>query len=135
MYLSILNNEKKHLFLELEIYMSKIDGDFSNKEKVIIDTHCMEMHIDNNNYECEFPLDYILSKMANECSKQEKHIIFLEMAGTVLADDVYHSSEKKLIEKLADVLEISATEIDLVFSLIKNLKDIYKGCSRFVKEA
>ena len=29
MYLSMLDNEKKHLFLELEIYMSKIDGDFS----------------------------------------------------------------------------------------------------------
>lgn len=135
MYLSMLSNEKKHLFLELETYMSKIDGDFSDEEKTIIDTHCMEMHIDNNNYECELPLDSVMSKISNECSKQEKHILFLELVATVLADNVYHESEKKLIDRLADILEISEEETNLVFTLIKNLKDAYEGFAKFIKGA
>ena len=32
MYLSMLNTEQKHLFLDLELYMSKVDGDFSEEE-------------------------------------------------------------------------------------------------------
>ena len=53
MYLSMLSDTNKRLFLNLEIYLSKVDSDFSENERIIIDAHCMEMHIDNNNYEAD----------------------------------------------------------------------------------
>ena len=133
MYLSLLSNDKKHLFLDLEIHMSKTDGDFSVEEKAIIDTHCIEMHIDNNSYECELPLEEVLSKISDEFTEQEKRIVFLELTATVLADNVYHTTEKVLVSKLADILRISEDESDVVLTLIKNLKDAYEGCAKFIK--
>ena len=88
MYLSMLNNEKKHLFLNLEIYLSSIDGDFSDEEKKIIDVHCIEMHIDNNNYEADMPLDEVLKKLKETLTHSEYRIVFLELAATIMADDV-----------------------------------------------
>ena len=88
MYLAMLDNEKRHLFLDLELYISKIDGDFSEQEKRVIDTHCIEMHIDNNNYESETSYDEMMSRLSETFSKQEKRIVFIELLATVLADDL-----------------------------------------------
>lgn len=130
----MLSNEKRHLFLELEIYMSRIDGDFSDEEKMIIDTHCIEMHIDNNDYECEFPLDIVLSKISSEFTTKEKHIAFLELVATVLADNAFHKSEQILIDRLSDLFSISDTEVKTSIDLIKKMKEAYEGCADFVKE-
>ncbi len=62
MYLARLGLEQKHMFLDLELYLSRIDGEFSDEEKQIIDAHCMEMHIDNNQYECELPYKELVLK-------------------------------------------------------------------------
>lgn len=134
MYLAMLDNEKRHLFLELEIYMSKIDSDFSVEERRIIDTHCMEMRIDNNDYECELPMELVLSRINKECDDREKRIIFLELAATVLADNVYHETEKELIEKLAQVCALPSGKPAEVIGLIKRLKAVYEDCASFVGE-
>jgi len=132
MYLSQLNLEKKHLFLDLELYISKTDGDFSDGERAIIDSHCIEMQIDNNNYTCELPLDEVISMLSSKCSVQEKHIVFLELAATVLADEVYRTSEKQLMKRLAETLDISCEDTAQAFTLIRKMKDAYEGCAQFV---
>ncbi len=133
MYLSMLSNEKKHLFLDLELHMSNVDEDFSDFEKAIIEAHCIEMRIDNYNYECEFSLEDIIQKIESEFTKKEKRIIFFELMATVLADGVYHDSEKRLIERLSSILEIGTIEVTRVFDLINDLKIAYEGCAKFVK--
>ena len=100
MYLAMLSNEKKHLFLNLEIYLSKVDSDFSAAEKRIIDAHCIEMHIDNNGYEADMSQSDIFEGL-KEFTKQESKIVFLELVGTIMADNVYHIEEKALVKKLA----------------------------------
>lgn len=134
MYLSVLNNEKKHLFLELEIYMAKTDGDFSQNEKNIIDAHCMEMHIDNNNYECNNSFDSILSELSKKCNSTEKRIIFFELAATVLADEIYDNSEKIMIGKLSEIFGISDADSQEAFNLINDMKSVYKRCANFINE-
>ena len=89
---------QKHLFLDLELYMSKVDGDFSEEEKNIINAHCMEMRIDNNNYESEVAIDELVTAIKEKFTHKEKHILFLELTATVLADGVYHEAEKELME-------------------------------------
>lgn len=96
MYLAMLNNEKKHLFLNLEIYLSRIDGDFSVEEKRIIDVHCIEMHIDNNNYEADMSLDDVFHKLKETLTHTECKIVYLELVATILADDEYHKEEERI---------------------------------------
>lgn len=132
MYLSKLSNEKKHLFLDLELYLSKSDGEFSKQEKQIIDTHCLEMRIDCNKYHCELPLDEVYKRL-EECTPEEQHIIFIEMLATVIADEVYHDEEKKIVETLAEILKINSNEIEQAFSIIYNLKKTYEELGNFVR--
>lgn len=133
MYLSMLSNEKKHLFLNLEIYMSKIDGDFSDGEKQIIDVHCMEMHIDNNNYEADMPQDEVLRQLKETLTYNERRIVFLELVATIMADDVYDEKEEKLSSRLADLFEIDDEGVKEAFSIIKDMKSVYERCSDYIK--
>lgn len=133
MYLSMLNNEKRHLFLNLEIYMSKIDGEFSDEEKQIIDVHCMEMHIDNNDYEAEMPQDEVLKQLKEKLTHKEQRIVFLEIIATILADNVYHAMEETLISRMANLLGIDAEGIEDAISIIKDMKSVYKRCADYIK--
>ncbi|MBQ7973228.1 MAG: TerB family tellurite resistance protein [Lachnospiraceae bacterium] len=134
MYLSLLNREQKSLFLELELYMSKIDSNFSEEEKIIINTHCLEMHIDNNNYECTMPLDLVISRIQKEFGDKEKRIVFLELVATIMADNVYHDAEKELLNKLQELLEFDSASTKIVFDIINSIKESYKKCAHFVME-
>lgn len=131
MYLSVLDLETKHLFLDLELYISKTDGEFNDLEKQIIDTHCIEMHIDNNNYQCELPLSVVYEKLG-KCTEEEKRIIFIEMLAVVLADKVYHQSEKILVDRLANVLKIKDEDVKKAFVAVEEMKEAYVKFSNFV---
>lgn len=131
MYLSVLDLETKHLFLDLELYISKTDGEFNDLEKQIIDTHCIEMHIDNNNYQCELPLSVVYEKL-EKCTEEEKRIIFIELLAVVLADKVYHQSEKILVDRLANVLRIKDEDVKKAFAAVEEMKEVYVKFSNFV---
>ena len=132
MYLSLLDFEKKQLFLELETYMAKIDGEFTDDEKTIIDIHCNEMKIDNNDYICKLDLDTVIDEIKTKFSAKEKKIVFLELAVTVLADGVYTDSEKELISKLSTILDIKKSDIDEALDIAEKLKMEYERCAAFV---
>lgn len=132
MYLSMLSDTNKRLFFNLEIYLSKVDSDFSENERIIIDAHCMEMHIDNNNYEADMSQSEIFEGL-KALTKQESKIVFLELVGTIMADNVYHVEEKALVNKLAEALKLEENDISLVFSIITDMKNVYERCAEYVK--
>lgn len=133
MYLSMLSNEKKHLFLNLEIYMFRENNVFSDEEKQIIDAYCMEMHIDNNNYEADMPKDDVFSQLKDTLTLQEKKIVFLEFVGSVMADDKFIAEEKTLVDKLAVLFELTEDEVQVAFSIISDLKTTYERCADYIQ--
>ena len=132
MYLSMLSDTNKRLFLNLEIYLSKVDSDFSENERIIIDAHCIEMHIDNNNYEADMSQSEIFEGL-KALTKQESKIVFLELVGTIMADNVYHVEERALVNKLAEALKLEENDISLVFSIIADMKNVYERCAEYIK--
>ena len=132
MYLSMLSSEKKRLFLNLEIYFSKVDSDFSDAEKTIIDSHCIEMHIDNNNYDVDMTQSEVFDGL-KELTHQESKVVFLELVGTIMADNVYHVEEKALVKKLAEILGMTEEDIDSAFSIIADMKNVYERCADYIK--
>ena len=132
MYLSMLDVEKKYLFRNLELIMSKVDGDFSPEEKALIDAHCIEMHIDNNNYEVQASLDQVISEIDSSLTSQEKSIFFLELVGTIMADNVYHNAERELADRLAHILEINQEKKDEAFNIINEMKSVYEKCANYI---
>ena len=112
--------------------MSKIDGEFSDSEKLIIDAHCMEMRIDKNDYECTMPLNELLGKLSEDCTPEEKRIIFVELLAVVMADNVYHNSEKTMIRQLKQCLDIRDAEEKEAIKLIAEMKKTYLGFHRLI---
>lgn len=134
MYLRNLDNEKKHLFLDLELLIANSDGNFDETEKAIIDYHCGEMHIDNNNYINELDFSEIMKRVKRDFSDEEKRIFFLELVAVVLADGKYHAEEKKIICKLSDTFGISEEKSGQAFQIINKLQEVYTDMNKFVKE-
>lgn len=134
MYLNLLTDEEKRLFLELEIYMSKEDSEFSAEEKDIIDAHCLEMHIDSYDYECTRPLINIISELSEKCTDSEKRIIFLELVAVVLADGLYHEAERAIIEQIKNYFGLNDNDEKEAFDIINALKNNYERCANFIKE-
>ena len=79
MYLVLLNNEKKELFLNLACRIAAADGNFSDEENAMIDGYCQEMNI---SFDYNRPLnttEKIVSDMNSICDLTEKRIIIFEI--------------------------------------------------------
>ena len=134
MYLNTLDIEKKHLFLDLELYMVKADGTFNDKEKAIINSHCLEMHIDNNHFQPETEWDELLSRVSNDLSDLDKRIFLLEIIGVLFADDEYSKEERSFLDVLTAELGISDDDKNTVLKVMAELKACYEACRDFVFE-
>lgn len=97
MYLVLLNNEKKELFLNLACRIAAVDGNFSDEENAMIDGYCQEMNI---SFDYNRPLnttEKIVSDMNSICDLTEKRIIIFEIIGLAMADGEYDVSERGVI--------------------------------------
>ncbi len=71
MFLRLLEEEEKVAFLQLAHYMARSDGDFSDKQKEIIETYCYEMGINDIDYdENSFSINVILDSIDNKTSQK-----------------------------------------------------------------
>lgn len=101
MYLSMLSTEKKELFLDLALTIVYADGDYSNEEKVVLESYCQEMNIDFERDKPTLPLNKLLDKIAKITNIQEKKIIVFESIGLSMADNDFDGNERKIIHLMS----------------------------------
>ena len=75
MYLTLLNQEEKMLFLELAYEIACADGIYSKEEKLIMDSYCKEMQIELKKEFIKMSMDEILEKIAEVSDDRSKKII------------------------------------------------------------
>lgn len=90
------------------------------------------MHIDNNNYDVDMTQSEVFDGL-RELTHQESKIVFLELVGTIMADNVYHVEEKALVKKMAEILGMTEEDIDSAFSIIADMKNVYERCADYIK--
>ena len=132
MFLFNLCNKEKHLFLDLEIYMSMVDGEFNDAEKKLIDLHALEMRVDHNHYTPEKSIDEVRSQ-AKQLDDKTKRIFFFELVSTVMSDGVYTLDEQKLIENIAIMFGLGAKDINDVFDSVNTLRRGYEKANSFIE--
>jgi len=100
MFLNQLSQEEKGAFLELAHHIARSDHDFSEDQKSIIAKYCMEMQMENIEYdENTFDIYTTLDKVKNERSRK---IVLLEIMALIYADDFLHEEERKVLEKILE---------------------------------
>ncbi|MCM1494133.1 MAG: hypothetical protein NC180_13070 [Muribaculaceae bacterium] len=123
MLLGQLSEKNKKLFLQLEMLLANIDGNFSASEKVLIEKHCREMGIDPADYNVNISLDETVNDIYENMSVKEKKIIFIELITLAVIDGVYDDKEKELVDSLRKMLgmpeEVGNQALQLVERLVK----------------
>lgn len=105
MYLGMLSSEEKKLFLQLAISIASVDGDYSDVEKAMINSYCLEMGVNNSveNYES---ISSIIERFNTISTEQIKRIVLFETIGLALSDRNYDKNEEKMITDIAKTFNI-----------------------------
>lgn len=132
MFLSLLNDKKKILFRELDLYTARTDGILHDKEKEIINFHCTEMQVENNDFKNELSFEEVIKEICSSFSSYEKRMIFLELYSIVMADEKYSRDEDSFIKELATSFDISNESMDTAFAALVDLKNAYTEIHKFL---
>lgn len=119
MFLNRLNFEEKQAFLHLAHHIANVDDEFSKEERNIIDKYCMEMQIDDIEYDPEnFDLEKVLGVFEEESHKK---IALLEVMALVWSDNKLHQAEEKVLDDMVKY-----------FRLNPNLAIVYKEWAKSI---
>ena len=105
MFLNRLIQEEKGAFLELAHHIARSDNDFSEDQKSIIAKYCMEMQMEDIEYNEEtFDIYTTLDKIKNPRSRK---VILLEIMALIYSDNFLHEEERKVLEKIIEEFELN----------------------------
>lgn len=105
MFLNRLEKEEKIAFLELAHYVARSDNDFSLSQKDIINNYCIEMQIENIDFdEKSFDIYNTLGKVTN---KKSQKIVLLEILALIYSDNFLHEEERKVLEKIIEEFNLN----------------------------
>lgn len=119
MYLAMLNEDQKSMFLSLALYLAKIDNDYSVQEQEIIQSYCDEMNIKTNQFVEFKSVNQLISMLDESCDMITKRIIVFEAIGLALIDQDYSDEEKKIIHLMSSYFGIEQGYLEECEQLIR----------------
>lgn len=108
MYLNLLKENQKKLFISLAYNLAFADGDYSDEEKNLINGYCQEMQIVFEENSIVESMDDIIDEILRCASEQEKKIFIFELIGLAMIDGDYDENERILIKKIEDKIQIES---------------------------
>lgn len=133
MLLYKLQDKNKQLFMELELLLVNVDGDYSESEKNLVQRHCKEMGIEPIEYDGDLKLDDILQKINEGMTVMEKKIIFIELITVAMIDGVYDNKERQFVDSLRKLLEIPEEVAEQAYGLVNKLVETSTSIENFVE--
>lgn len=119
MFLNRLTPNEKEAFLWLAHHCAHVDDELSNEEELVIAKYCMEMQMDDIEYdESQFDLKKALSSFTIE---NHKKIALLEIMALLYADDHLAKEEQEIINEMVEY-----------FDLNPNLATVYKEWAKSI---
>ena len=123
MFLNRLNEVEKTAFLELAHYIARSNHNFSKQEKDIIEKYCMEMQMDNIDFDkSNFDLSTTLAKIDNKTSQK---IVLLEIMALIYADNVIDEAEEMIIDQMIDSFRVNEAYKVIFASWSKSILNLY----------
>ncbi|MDY6232139.1 hypothetical protein [Peptostreptococcus porci] len=100
MYLALLTEREKIVFLGMAYNIATIDGDYSDAEKAMINGYCHELQCQFDENTMIKPMESLIQAIKVNSSEKTKKIFVFELIGLSLADVNYGSDERKLISQM-----------------------------------
>ena len=119
MFLEILKDEQKDLFLQLAVIAAKENAYVDEAEDALLTKFANEMNIAPKT-EATLSLDEVIDKLASSCDKREKKIVLFEAAGIMNSDGEYSDAEFDFLKKIAAKFEISEEELETMMGLVSD---------------
>ncbi len=131
MYLALLNDKEKELFLGLAYDIASADGNYSDAEKATIAGYCQEMLYDFDEKTMVKSVDSIIEEFKQTDSKTKKIVVF-EAMGLAMADGKYDSTEKEIIAKMEDKFGIDKSYHDCCEKMLNEYISFQNNLNRLV---
>ena len=77
--------------------LAESDGNYSDKERMLIESYCQEMKIAFNPSCIEMSEEFIIKNIRENSTEKIRKIIVFEAIGLVMADGKYDNQERALI--------------------------------------
>lgn len=131
MFLNLLQETNKDLFLKLCVHASLANDIFAEEEKEMIYAYCREMNISEHIPEDTSEFDKVVDSLAVQANYVEKNIIILEILGLVKTDGVYDEKEEEFMKKLIKRMKVKND----VLSKYNSLLEIYIAVCKELRAA
>lgn len=125
MFLHLLNNEQRELFLDLAIKATEANGVVEIEEKNMLKAFSLEMQIPFR-YTTKKTTDEILSRLSDITTEKEKKILAFELIGILLADGIYDEEEKTFMIQISERANISMDVIEKMINVLDEYRNIYE---------
>lgn len=112
MYLNLLKEKEKKLFIGIAHNLAVSDGDYSDKENIVINSYCQEMHILFDEKNVVKSVVDIAREIAENSSDKVKKIFIFELIGLAMIDGNYDENERTLIKQMEDIFHIDTGYAD-----------------------
>lgn len=134
MYLMMLNEEEKELFLSLAYNIAAVDGNYSKEEKDMILGYCQEMQIAYDEKKILKPIQSVVEKIT-ECSEVvTKKIIVFEIIGLSMADNNYDENERRKVKMMEEKWGIEEAYGDKCEDILKEYFELQEILNQLVLE-
>ncbi len=133
MFLNLLNDEEKKIFLQLAISVIQADGKVEETEKAYIADYCREMKINQNDLEKVIDPMPLIEKISNNSSESVKRIFLLELLACANSDGNFADIEKALIVTFVKKSGLPDSLLDDCWSLLQDYSRVSLNMMSFIQ--
>ena len=107
MFLAMLNDKEKEIFLGLAYNLVVADGIYSIEEKTVMKEYCKEMQCTFDDSRKVSSVDELLQELQSlNIDITKKKIYVFELIGLAMADGYYHENERTIIDQLRKKMSV-----------------------------
>ena len=133
MFLNLLNDGEKRIFLKLAVAVIQADGRLEESEKQYIADYSREMGITEYSLDEKIEVKALAEKIGKDSTDTVKRIFLLELTACANADGDFADTEKSLINTLVKTFKLSNSSIQECLDLLNKYAMISTKLAKFIQ--
>ena len=123
MFLHLIAEKNKRLFLSLTKSLCHADGHFTDDERAMVE-YCKELEIASDSADAVSDPKELMQQLAASSDAREKKIIVFELLGLAHVDKDFSADERRFVEELRTVFAMDTDYIQRAEELIRSYLDM-----------